>query len=127
MSALALTDEGVLYGAVGFERACRKAGIQPLIGLTLQVGAPNQLGVIKSGTTEDGTVVVLATNPDGYRSLCRLSSHLMGSEQELPDPRRVLPWDLLSDHQDGLIVIEAGRTGWLAKSMQEHGRSQAGT
>ena len=91
MSALALTDEGVLYGAVGFERACRKAGIQPLIGLTLQVGAPNQLGVIESGTTEDGTVVVLATNPDGYRSLCRLSSHLMGSEQEQPDPRRVLP------------------------------------
>jgi DNA-directed DNA polymerase III PolC len=126
MSALALTDEGVLYGAVGFERACREADIQPLIGMTLQVSSPNHRGAIDSGTTEGGSVVVLATNTDGYRSLCQISSKLMGSEQEQPNPRRVLPWKFLTEHKDGLIVIEGGRTGWLAQIMGEHGRSRAG-
>jgi predicted oxidoreductase len=32
LSHLALTDTNVLYGAVAFDRACRDAGIQPIIG-----------------------------------------------------------------------------------------------
>ena len=38
-TAVALTDHGVLYGAVGFYRACKDAGIKPVIGCEVYVAA----------------------------------------------------------------------------------------
>ncbi|MFH5185660.1 PHP domain-containing protein [Paenibacillus sp. TAB 01] len=32
MKALALTDHGVMYGAIPFYKACKRQGIQPIIG-----------------------------------------------------------------------------------------------
>ena len=31
-SAVAITDHGVLYGALRFYKACRSAGVKPIIG-----------------------------------------------------------------------------------------------
>ena len=46
MSHLALTDTNVLYGAVEFDRACRQAGVRPILGMTLKVAPPS--GVISA-------------------------------------------------------------------------------
>ncbi|HAJ37064.1 MAG TPA: hypothetical protein DCL15_15390 [Chloroflexi bacterium] len=43
MTHLALTDTNVLYGAVAFQRACLAAGVQPIIGMTATVAAPNSM------------------------------------------------------------------------------------
>ena len=37
MDAVAVTDHGVLYGAVAFDKACRAAGIKPIIGCEVYV------------------------------------------------------------------------------------------
>jgi error-prone DNA polymerase len=58
MPALAITDRGGVYGAVKFMQACRKVGVKPLIGTTLEVDG------------ED--VVMIARNLRGYSNLCRL-------------------------------------------------------
>ena len=60
MPALAITDRGGVYGAVKFMQACRKVGVKPLIGTTLEVDG------------ED--VVMIARNLRGYSNLCRLLS-----------------------------------------------------
>ena len=66
LSHLALTDTNALYGAVAFDRACRAAGVNPILGMTATVAPPDeQMGPAAS----PGRLVLLATGPAGYRSL----------------------------------------------------------
>ena len=60
---LALTDHGTLIGAVGFSRFCVAQGIRPIIGLVVPVAVE-----LMSELARD-ELVLLATNPAGYRSL----------------------------------------------------------
>lgn len=67
MPALALTDHRMLSGAVEFTLACRKAGIQPILGL--------ELDAVING--HSGRIVLLAAGTQGWANLCRLSSTLL--------------------------------------------------
>src|SRR5689334_5693683 len=58
-AALALTDQGGVYGAPRFHAAARRAGVRPLVGATVDVD-----GV--------GVVRLLCESRRGYRNLCRL-------------------------------------------------------
>src|SRR5579872_1156240 len=58
MPALAITDRGGVYGAVRFLAACRKAGVKPIVGSSLEV--------------DGDELVILARNLRGYSNLCRL-------------------------------------------------------
>ena len=58
MPALAITDRGGVYGAVRFLQACRKAGVKPIIGSTLEVDGEE--------------LILIARNLRGYSNLCRL-------------------------------------------------------
>ena len=62
MSALGLTDHHMLTGTVEFAKACQDAGIQPVIGLEIDL--------------EQGQLQLLATSVEGWSNLCRLSSAL---------------------------------------------------
>ena len=71
MVHLALTDTNTLYGTLAFNQACQAAGLQAIVGMTVTAAG--------EGISEDrapGHLVLLATNPTGYRSLCRLSSQI---------------------------------------------------
>ena len=61
MSAIALTDRDGLYGAVGFQQACERAGVKPIFGLELALA-------------EGVEVTLLARALKGYANLCRLAS-----------------------------------------------------
>src|SRR5690606_14289858 len=65
MPALGLTDSNNLFGALEFSEAAAEAGVQPIIGIALDV--KNEAGV-------DGTLALLAQNAAGYANLMRLSS-----------------------------------------------------
>jgi error-prone DNA polymerase len=68
MRTLALTDRQGVYGVVRFQRACREAGIRPIVGAEVEV---------------DGHVLVLlARNDRGYANLCRLLTALYGVESD---------------------------------------------
>jgi DNA-directed DNA polymerase III PolC len=110
MTHLALTDTNALYGAVAFERACRAAGIQPILGMTVTVPAP-----LAAKQDAPGRLVLLATGAAGYRSLCRLSSLLQGHPERASLLAQGLSWEALAAHREGLICLSGGRAGWVER------------
>ena len=99
MTALGLTDHRLLTGAVEFVTACQVCGIQPVLGLEIDLDV--------------GRLVLLAENLAGWANLCRLSSALMLRDV----PEAACPPDLLDRHNPGLIAIGGSGLGenWLAK------------
>ena len=73
-SAVALTDHGVMYGAVAFYKACRAAGVKPIIGCEVYV-APRGMTDKEHGRDNDYShLILLCKNETGYRNLCYLVS-----------------------------------------------------
>ena len=128
LTRLALTDTNALYGAVAFDRACRAAGIQPIIGMTVTVLTPGPSPVAtgegSSSVTGEGRsaaaghLVLLAINRAGYRSLCRLSSLIQGRPDREAVAARGLAWDEIAAHREGLICLSGGRMGWIERCLR---------
>jgi DNA polymerase-3 subunit alpha len=104
MKALALTDHGVMYGAVPFYKACRERGIQPIIGCEVYFTAGSRFdkGARKDNPTYH--LILLAKNETGYRNLMKLSSigHLEGFHYK---PR--IDLESLAAHAEGLICLSS--------------------
>ncbi|MEX2361813.1 MAG: PHP domain-containing protein, partial [Patescibacteria group bacterium] len=74
MPALALTDHGVLYGAIEFFNEAKKAGIKPIIGQEAYI-APRGMGDKAAGVdTKPYHMVLLAKNLEGYKNLIKITS-----------------------------------------------------
>lgn len=74
MPALALTDHGVMYGAVDHYEACKKEGIKPIIGVEAYV-APRKhtdKDPQKDSQKETRHLTLWAKNATGYRNLSKL-------------------------------------------------------
>ncbi|MFN5193518.1 MAG: DNA polymerase III subunit alpha [Cyanobacteriota bacterium] len=118
MPALALTDHGVMYGAIELLKLCSKAGIKPIIG--------NEMYVI-NGSIDDPPVkkerryhlVVLARNATGYRNLVKLTSisHLRGMRGRGIFARACIDKQLLQQHSEGLIVATACLGGEIPQAI----------
>jgi DNA polymerase-3 subunit alpha len=118
MPALALTDHGVMYGAIELLKLCTKAGIKPIIG--------NEMYVI-NGSIEDPQpkkerryhLVVLARNAVGYRNLVKLTSisHLRGMRGRGIFARACIDKQLLREHSEGLIVATACLGGEIPQAI----------
>src|SRR3989344_6867034 len=100
--ALALTDNGNLYGAIDFYKECKENGIKPIIGVDFFVAPRTRID--KEHRIDDHTsrLVLLAKNETGYRNLLQLvsKSHLEGFYYR---PR--IDRELMEAHRDGLIAI----------------------
>jgi DNA polymerase-3 subunit alpha len=118
LSHLALTDANALYGVVAFNRACRTAGIQPITGMTAGVALPADPGMRLGDARVAGVLVLLAAEPAGYRSLCRLSSLIQGHPDREARAARGLSLDDLDAHAEGLICLTGGRQGWIERAMR---------
>jgi DNA polymerase-3 subunit alpha len=120
ISSLALTDQGNLYGAVDFYKACKAAGIKPILGCEIWL-APGSRHEKKRilGVPNGFPLVLLAKNDVGYRNLCKLSS-LGFLEGFYYQPR--IDRELLEQYREGLICLSgpvSGRIGHLI--LQESG------
>ena len=93
-STLALTDRDGLQGIPRFLRAASVAGIAPIVGAEISVGA---------GAEPEGHVVVLAEGMAGYRNLCRLLTAYRCSSEVRRRP--VCPPDTLFEHAAGLVCL----------------------
>lgn len=105
MTHLALTDTNVLYGAVAFSQACRRAEIQPIMGMVLTVRPP----ALPDDDVTPDQLVLLATGVTGYRSLCRLSSALQSQPDRETLVKAGVAWETLKAQRAGLICIAGGR------------------
>ena len=122
MTHLALTDTNALYGAVVFDRACREAGVRPILGMTVTVAPLGDQG----GRLPAGRLVLLATGPAGYRSLCQLSSLVQGNPERERVAARGLGWEALKAHREGLICLSGGRRGWMMRTLVQGDQRAAG-
>ncbi len=125
LTHLALTDDHALYGAVVFARACRTAGVQPIIGMAVRAAplAGHEIDLDDGGGP--GLLTLLATGPDGYRSLCRLSSLVQSRPDRVEAAAAGLGWDALKADSAGLICLSGGRLGWVQRRLRAGDRSGA--
>jgi DNA polymerase-3 subunit alpha len=103
MDSLAITDHGVMYGAVEFYLAAREAGIKPIIGCEVYL-APGSRFDRNAGDKENYHLVLLARDQTGYQNLLQLvtKAHLEGFYYR---PR--IDKELLSEFHQGLIGLSA--------------------
>ena len=88
MPALAITDRGGVYGAVRHLQACRKLGVKPIIGASLEVDGEE--------------LILIARNLRGYSNLCRLLT-LAHADQPKGDARTTL--DTVAEHRGELFYL----------------------
>lgn len=120
--ALALTDHGVLYGAIQLIRACEKKGIKPIVGNEMYMmneeirnGASRESGV----GVKKYHLIVLAKNTVGYQNLVKLTSiaHLEGMRGRGIFARPCINKELLYECRDGLIVCSACLGGEIPQAV----------
>ncbi len=74
MPALALTDHGNLFGAVQFFKACKAAGVKPIIGMEAYIAPGSRLEKKRSPQGAFYHFILLARDEEGYKNLMKLSS-----------------------------------------------------
>lgn len=114
MPAVAITDHGVMYGAIEFYQSALKAGIKPIIGLEAYV-APHGLHNKRAKIDERPYhIVLLAKNNKGYKNLIKLTTeaHLLGFYYK---PR--IDLELLRKYAEGLIALSACLQGQIPKAI----------
>jgi len=121
MPALAITDHGVLYGAIDFYNACRAYHLRPIIGCEAYV-ALDRLTRREASDKRQYHLVLLARNATGYRNLVQLTTaaHLEGFYYK---PR--IDRALLEKHHEGLIALSACGSGEPARRIQDGDREGA--
>jgi DNA polymerase-3 subunit alpha len=107
MTSLAITDHGVLYGAVQFYQAAKDAGIKPILGCETYISPGSRFGR-GSGDKGNSHIVLLAKNHTGWLNLIQLitRAHLEGYYYK---PR--VDRELLLKHSEGLIALSACLAG----------------
>jgi DNA polymerase-3 subunit alpha len=117
MPALAITDSGVMYGALAFYKQCRKNGIKPILGCEMYV-APKGIEDRSGRRTGDNNqrLTLIAKNDTGYRNLLKLvsESHINGFYYK---PR--VDHAMLEKYSGGLIAMSAGMGGELPQKLMK--------
>ncbi len=106
MSALAVTDHGNMFGAVEFYSKAKAAGIKPILGCEVYIAPGSRFDKTSSRGSSDASYhfMLLCQNLTGYRNLCHLVSAAY-REGFYYKPR--IDWQLLAEHQEGLIAMTA--------------------
>ncbi|MBR7032301.1 MAG: DNA polymerase III subunit alpha [Clostridia bacterium] len=113
-SAVALTDHGVLYGAVNFYKACVKEEVKPIIGCEVYVAPGSRFEKNAGKGVKANHLVLLAENETGYRNLIKLSS-LAFTEGFYSKPR--VDIDLLREYHKGIIALSACLAGAVPRAV----------
>lgn len=124
MPAVALTDHGVLYGAIEFYEACKKHKIKPIIGCEIYVAEGSRFDrkTVRGEGTGNTHLILLAMNNTGYKNLVKLVS-LGFTEGFYYRPRVDL--ELLKRYQEGLIATSACLKGSVAELAIKQGYDAA--
>lgn len=122
MDSLAITDHGVLYGAIEFYKACLDNGVKPIIGCELYVAPRSHKSKEGKADSEPYHLTVLAKNFTGYQNLIKLVSisHLEGFYYR---PR--VDKNLLREYHEGLICLSGCPAGEFIRLLDEKGNDAA--
>ncbi|TMC80312.1 MAG: DNA polymerase III subunit alpha, partial [Chloroflexi bacterium] len=111
MPALGLTDHGVMYGAIHFYKACREAGIKPIIGCEVYVAPRSRL--LREGRVDrdPNHLTLLAADHEGYVNLMRLCT--VGQMEGMYYKPRI-DKEILAERSKGLIALSGCLQGEAA-------------
>ncbi|ACL25370.1 DNA polymerase III subunit alpha [Chloroflexus aggregans] len=126
MDSIALTDHGVLYGAMEFYEAAKKAGIRPIIGVEAYIAPGSLSDPMTKGAKNYFHLLLLAQNETGYRNLVKLTTraHLDGMGKGVFARPRI-DRHLLETYHEGLIVTSACVAGELLHHLKHGDRHTA--
>ena len=114
MKAMALTDHGVMYGAVDFYKECKKNDIKPIIGCEVYVATRSRFD--KEANIDSGYnhLILLAKNKTGYQNLTKLVS-LSFIDGFYYKPR--IDLEILEKYSEGLVCLSACLAGSLSQAL----------
>ena len=114
MTALAITDHGVMHGCIDFYKACKKAGIKPIIGCEVYVAPRTRFDKVHGIDNERFHLVLLAKNNNGYKNLIKIVS--AGWVDGFYTKPRV-DHDLLEQYHEDIICLSACLAGEIPRKL----------
>jgi len=120
MTSLAITDHGVMYGALDFYSKAKKIGIKPIIGCEVYVAKDR----FDKSTNKYSHLILLAKDYTGYKNLMHLVSQAW-TEGFYYKPR--IDYKLLSEQTEGLICSSACLAGDIQRYLKERNYNAAKT
>lgn len=133
-SALALTDNGNLYGAIEFYKECVKAGIKPILGVDFFIASRTRHNKEHGVDDKSARLLLLAKNENGYRNLVKLVSRSFteglyaltsASYVESVFARPRIDRELIEQYRDDLIAILPSHGGEVAYSLRHQAAEKA--
>ncbi len=113
-TSLAITDHGVLYGAVAFYKECKKQGVKPIIGCEVYVAPRRRFDKIHGVDSDRYHLILLCKNETGYKNLTELVSKAW-TEGFYTKPR--IDRELLEKYHDGLVCLSGCLFGEVAQKI----------
>jgi len=123
MPALALTDNGNLYGAIEFYKECKKQGIKPILGVDAFVAPRTRHDKESRIDNRTSRLVLLVKNMTGYKNLMKLvtESYVEGFYYK---PR--IDKETIEKYRDGLICIMPSFGGETSHALRASDEKKAG-
>ena len=112
--AVAITDHGVMYGVIDFYKACKAAGVKPIIGCEVYVAPRTRFDRVHELDSSPRHLVLLCRNETGYRNLSYMVS-MSFTQGFYVKPR--IDMDLLCAHSEGLIALSACLGGEIPRRL----------
>ncbi|MBI2613018.1 DNA polymerase III subunit alpha [Candidatus Kaiserbacteria bacterium] len=121
-TAIALTDNGNLYGAIEFYKECKDNSVKPIIGVDFHVAPRTRTQKEHRVDDQTSRLVLLAKNETGYHNLIQLVSkaHLEGFYYR---PR--IDRELIESYRDGLVAILPSYGGEHAHGIRHDSAARA--
>ncbi len=120
--SLAITDHGVLYGAVAFYKECKKQGIKPIIGCEVYVAPRSRFDKVHGIDSQRYHLILLCKDEIGYKNLLKLvSSAWVDGFYTKPRVDR----ELLEKHHEGLIALSGCLFGEVAQKISQRNLGEA--
>jgi len=114
--AVAITDHGVMYGAVLFYQAAVAAGVHPVIGCEIYVAPRTRFDKDSALDRKPYHLTLLCENNEGYQNLLQIVSK---AELEGFYSRPRADWELLEQYHTGLIALSGCANGQIARLLCE--------
>ena len=113
-TSLAITDHGVMFGAINFYKEAVAQGIKPIIGCEVYVAARTRFDKVHGIDNERYHLVLLAENDIGYSNLVKIVSDAW-TQGFYTKPR--VDRDLLEKHHEGIIALSACLAGEIPQAL----------
>ena len=114
MNSIAITDHGVMYGAIDFYKACKKEGVKPIIGCEVYVAPRSRLQKEPGIDNKYYHLILLAKNNQGYKNLSKLVS-LSFIDGYYYKPR--IDHEILEQYSEGLVCLSACLAGEVNQAL----------